>query len=558
MKRIVALILVLAMVLLPGCRKADRYEKAIERGREFLLDEAFEEAIKAFWEAIKIDPKRPDAYKFRGDANMMAAEEALKKGDFEDADDYLDDAEDDYDRAEDLGYDDRKELDDRREELEILEERVENHDVGPGGRPQDMDGGKDPAGEISRKQLYRDFFYTQFNDNDIVVLADVTGDGQDEMMVVHLEDPDGFEITGRVYTVEDGAVREIYTNHGSSVHAGGFYGWYLVERDGGYCLGEEGFGMWQGVGVLSFTQYIPTGNGQRKVVEELILNSEDEGNHDEYGTVTEEAYFAYTDKLYGIMERSYCIYATASECGYSQWIETFPPTVFGTMDDAPPAMTTTSVGVEDTYVDIWESPFGGSDYCCHIPRFVMEDNRCEVMNEQIYQNLSRIMTQNTYNVEGYEGQPAVSVYYSKGENHGIASIVAQVTVQHSDYWYYRTYNMNTESGWEANDQEVIAACGYSPEEYRAALETAVSAYFENRFEGVLEYITQEEYDEMYVMTTCEETLRSARPFIDSQGRLCVVAEIGSFAGAGSYPYMVCLESADYTAQPGFLACPEHG
>ena len=124
MKRIVALILVLAMVLLPGCRKADRYEKAIERGREFLLDEAFEEAIKAFWEAIKIDPKRPDAYKFRGDANMMAAEEALKKGDFEDADDYLDDAEDDYDRAEDLGYDDRKELDDRREELEILEERV--------------------------------------------------------------------------------------------------------------------------------------------------------------------------------------------------------------------------------------------------------------------------------------------------------------------------------------------------------------------------------------------------------------------------------------------------
>ena len=118
--------------------------------------------------------------------------------------------------------------------------------------------------------------------------------------------------------------------------------------------------------------------------------------------------------------------------------------------------------------------------------------------------------------------------------------------------------MNIESGWEANDQEVIAACGYSPEEYRAALETAVSAYFENRFEGVLEYITQEEYDEMYVMTTCEETLRSARPFIDSQGRLCVVTEIGSFAGASSYPCMVCLESADYTAQPGFLACPEHG
>ena len=558
MKRIVALMLVLAMVLLPGCRKADRYEKAMERGHEFMLDEAFEEAIKAFWEAIKIDPKRPDAYKFRGDANMKAAEEALEKGDFEDAEDYLDDAEDDYDRAEELGYDDRKELDDRLEELEILEERIDMHDVGPGGRPQDMDGGNDPAGAVNRKQIYRDFFYTLFNDNNIVVLADVTGDGAEEMMVVHLEDPDGFEITGYVYTVVDGAVREIYTNRGSSVHAGGFYGWYLVERDGGYCLGEESFGMWQGMGILSFTQYIPTGNGERKVVEELILNSEDEGNHDEYGMVTEEAYYAYTGQLYDIMERSYCICATASECGYSRWIETFPPTVFGTMDDAPPATATNTVDVEDTYVDIWESPFGGSDYCCHIPRFVMADDRCAVMNEQIYQDLSRLMMQDTYDVEGYEGQPAVSVHYSKGESRGIASIVAQVTIQHSDYWYYRTYNMNIESGWEATDQEVIAACGYSTEEYRSLLETAVMEYFTNRFAGVLEYVSQEEYDEMYVMSTCEETLRGARPFIDSQGRLCVVTEIYSFAGASSYPCMVCLESADYTAQPAFLSCPEHG
>ena len=134
MKRIVALLLVLVMVLLPGCRKADRYEKEIDRGREFMLDGDFLEAIKAFWEAIKIDPKRPEGYKFRGDAYIKAAEEALEDGEYEDAEDYVDDAEDDYDRAEELGYDDRKELDDRREELEILEEKIAMHDVGQIGR----------------------------------------------------------------------------------------------------------------------------------------------------------------------------------------------------------------------------------------------------------------------------------------------------------------------------------------------------------------------------------------------------------------------------------------
>ena len=551
MKRIVALLLALVMLVLPACRKTDRWEEAVERGRLHLLEEEIEEAIEAFMEAIKIDPDRPEAYKFRGDAWLEAARKALEEGEYEDAEEYLDEAEDDYDRAERRDYDDPEELDDCREELEILEEKIEIHDVGPGG---EMPGDE----TTDTKQLYKDYFYSYYNDNDFVVLADVTGDGVDEMLVVHLEDPDGFEITGHVYTVKGGEVTEIYTNHGSSVHAGGFYGWYLVERDGGYCLGEESFGMWQGVGILSFTQYIPVGNGEKKVVEELVLNSEDEGNHDEYGMVTEEAYFAYTDQLYSIMEHSYCLYATASECGYGQWIETFPPVVFETMDDAPPATDTASVTVEDAYVDAYESPFGGSDYCCHIPRYVTADDRCAVMNEQIYQDLSRIMGEYPFDMEGYEGQPAVSICYSKGENHGIASIVTQVTIQHSDYWYYRTYNVNTETGWEANDQEVIAACGYSPDEYRGMLEAAVMEFFKTTFEGVVGFVSEEEYTNQYVMSTCEETLRDARPFIDSQGRLCVVTDIYGFAGASCYPYMIYLEGADTATALPFLSCPEHG
>ena len=550
MKRIVALLLVLVMVLLPGCRKADRWEEAVDRGRSHLLAEEFMEAIEAFKEAIGIDPDRPEAYKLRGDAWLELAKQALEEGEFEDAEDYLDEAEDDYDRAERRDYDDPDELDDLRDEVEILEDRAEAHDVGPGG--QNPDGGRQDT-----KKLYKEFFYSLYNDNDFVALADVTGDGTEEMMVVHLEDPDGYEITGHVYTLQNGAVTEIYTNRGSSVHAGGFYGWYLVERDGGYCLGEEGFGMWQGVGILSFTQYIPAGNGNREVVEELVLNSEDEGNHDEYGMVTQEAYFAYTDDLYAIMEHSYILYATASECGYGRPMETFPPAVFGTMDDAPPATETAALRVEDAFVEVYASPFGGNDYCCHIPCYVTDDDRCAIMNEQIYQDLFRIMSEYPFDMEGYEGQPAVGVNYTTGAAGGVSSIVTQVTIQHSDYWYYRTYNVNNETGWEAMDEEVIAACGYSYEEYRKLLEKTVTEYFENTFADVTDFVSEEEYTRQYVMSTCEETLRLARPFADGYGRLCVVTDIYGFAGADCYPHMICLEAAGDTAALPFIGCPQH-
>lgn len=563
MKRVIALILVLAMVLLPACSKADRWEEAVDRGRKHMRDDDFEEAIRAFWEAIKLDPKRPEAYKYRGDAYLQAAWEALKDGDTEEAEDYLEEAEDDYDKAEDLDYEDEDELEKCREEAELLEEEIDAYDVGPADRPAEEDDWEltedwNEETVLRRKERYRDYFYTRFDDNDYVVLADVTGDGAEEMLVVHLEDPDGFEITGHVYTLQNDTVTEIYTNRGSSVHAGGFYGWYLVERDGGYCLGEEGFGMWQGVGILSFTQYIPAADGSREVVEELILNSEDEGNHDEYGMVTQEAYFAYTEQLNDIMAHSYCLYATASESGYGQWIETFPPVVFGTMDDAPMGMDEETVGVKDVYVEVYESPFGGSDYCCHIPAFVLSDERCAIMNEQIYQDLSRIMGEYPFDVEGYEGQPSVGICHSMGAACGIASLVAQVVVQHSDFWYYRTYNMNIATGWEATDQEVVKAFGYSDEEFWALRQQAVEAFFKDFYENALDYMTQEEYDELWIMTTCEENLRTARPFVDEAGRLCLVVDIYSYAGAAYYPYRICLEGDSYEATPLFLSCEQHG
>ena len=123
MRRLVALLIVLAMVLLPACRKEDRWQEQYELGRKYLSDGDYEEAILAFTLAIEIDPQQPKAYLYRGDAYIMAALDAMEDGDYDEAKDYLDLADDDYDRAEDLDYDEDK-LEDRREELEELEDEL--------------------------------------------------------------------------------------------------------------------------------------------------------------------------------------------------------------------------------------------------------------------------------------------------------------------------------------------------------------------------------------------------------------------------------------------------
>ena len=85
MRRIVALLLVVAMVLLPGCRKEDKWQKQFDLGCKYLDDGDYEEAILAFNLAVEIDPKKPETYLYRGDAYKMLALEYAEDGDYDKA-----------------------------------------------------------------------------------------------------------------------------------------------------------------------------------------------------------------------------------------------------------------------------------------------------------------------------------------------------------------------------------------------------------------------------------------------------------------------------------------
>lgn len=302
----IALLLVAAVLvcLILGGKTADPWQEQYDLGLRYLSEGNYAEAVLAFNAAIQIDPNRMDAYLGRARGyialdNPEAAREDLDK---------VLDREPDNEEAKEL--------------VLQLEERFPPEIIPEHTQPQE-----DPAQVLQR---YEEYFYANYGDGDLVCLADVTHDGMEDMIVIHFADPDGMQIFGYVYTLQAGEVREIYSKMGSSTHAGGFFGWYLIPVPDSdfYNLCEEGFGMWQGMGILSFREYLLDQEGNVIETDYLYVDSEEEGNHDENGSITEAAYAQYHSALSEKLSRCYCLYAAASEGSGSQPMPMDPQSTF--------------------------------------------------------------------------------------------------------------------------------------------------------------------------------------------------------------------------------------
>lgn len=204
---------------------------------------------------------------------------------------------------------------------EFFYEDIFGADTTPsGGDNVVVDATPEPAMDVYT--LLKTYFYANYSDSDMVYLADVTQDGQDEMLVVHLGDSEGNTIYGHVYAVVDGTVQEIYSNSGSSSHAGGFYSWYLTKAAGvGYNLCEESFDMWQGYGTLAYWEYTVNPDGTTWIVYDISVTGDD-------APVDDDSYNAYVSTLGERLSNCYAIYYTSSEGGGAPLLDTSPASVF--------------------------------------------------------------------------------------------------------------------------------------------------------------------------------------------------------------------------------------
>lgn len=181
--------------------------------------------------------------------------------------------------------------------------------------------------------------------------------------------------------------------------------------------------------------------------------------------------------------------------------------------------------------------------CFHIPG--VDLSVAKSVNKKIYDTYYEVIQEDYF---AYEYPDVCQIAYEIGQKEHILSITVG-TSYYWDYTSYRVYNISTVTGKLLSDQEVYGVYGLTEEQGRERIVGALRKRCDRMSDGV----EQEEYKavlkELRDMTLSDENVSNAKPFIDSAGKLCFVAEVYVPAGAGVYPYMI-----DQSGNYQFISC----
>lgn len=132
------------------------------------------------------------------------------------------------------------------------------------------------SGQVTQATDLKTYFYENFSSDDRVVVADVTHDGIDDMIVVTMDD-EPYERSYTCYVCivsQNGEIKTVEHSTGSNFHAGGFFNVYIRQTEEGFWnMGHESNDMWQGYGSLRFDEYYLDASGNIVLVNSIAASS---------------------------------------------------------------------------------------------------------------------------------------------------------------------------------------------------------------------------------------------------------------------------------------------
>ncbi len=194
--------------------------------------------------------------------------------------------------------------------------------------------------------------------------------------------------------------------------------------------------------------------------------------------------------------------------------------------------------------------------CYHIPRINLNNDILEDANTKIYNQLYSILQNEVYVNRGEEYYyPSLSeMVYKWGQTGNIVSIIVKTNHTDCDWTQYYVYNVSIESGEEISDSELIRAYGLTEDEFYDLSRETVRKHIEN----ISDLISSEESYSTYVeLTLSEENIKETIPYINSNGELCIVANIYYPIGAESYWTLLNTVNINENENQGFECTINH-
>ncbi len=132
--------------------------------------------------------------------------------------------------------------------------------------------------------------------------------------------------------------------------------------------------------------------------------------------------------------------------------------------------------------------------------------------------------------------PFTAIDYEAYYNSGILSVLIYKDYG-IDYIEYHTYNINTETGARLDTDALLAHLSLTQEAYLEAVAQAAQAFYEEKYVGFQEH-DQAFYQTQLNNTISDANISAALPYLNENGKLAVVIDVYSPAGADSYPEII--------------------
>ncbi|MBR3598152.1 MAG: hypothetical protein IKL47_14395 [Clostridia bacterium] len=209
-----------------------------------------------------------------------------------------------------------------------------------------------------------------------------------------------------------------------------------------------------------------------------------------------------------------------------------------------------SNAVTDAFCDVIEDENG--NYCYHIPEITVDSDAVEDINKRMYASLYDEYSEKVLASIDEWGMPSISeMTYRWGYKDNTVSITVQTLDNMAFYPFFYVFNVDVRSGEELTDEEVFELFSLHKEDFYEKVRTAVKQYSvrektkypideqENYINGIIERTLTDEY------------IKQAKPFIDSDGKLCAVVSLFSPGGADTYLHMISLDTG---LDKGYITC----
>lgn len=184
-----------------------------------------------------------------------------------------------------------------------------------------------------------------------------------------------------------------------------------------------------------------------------------------------------------------------------------------------------------------------------IPKINISSDTVKNINDEIWQEIYV----DTVEIckESWAMNPGLADYikYKWDLNGDTVSLVIESKPEDWAWWDFYVYNVSVSSGEVVSNEDIVSQAGFTWEDYQQKIRDAAGSYFASGFANGGDTLKQswfiEAYNNAIDSTLSQDNIDLARPYINSDGQLCVIVPVYSVAGANYYYRDLNLESFEY-------------